>query len=112
MKYSRLSASGLVPRTNETRANPNGASRSGVAAATAGFRESVLAQDYRHGLRMVYFNGRTILATHVSGAIPQAAIVAAIVQAQNAPARGLGTGVRGLGVGSRGLPRRTTAGIQ
>ena len=87
-----------------TRANPN--------AKLGGFRESVLAQDYRHGLRMVYFNGRTILATRVSGAIPQAAIVAAIVQAQNAPARGLGTGVRGLGVGSRGLPRRTTAGIQ
>lgn len=76
-----------------TRANPNafvsGGSRSGVAALPApagGFRESVLAQDYRHGLRMVYFNGRSILATRVSGAIPQAAIVSAIIQAQNAGA--------------------------
>ena len=75
-----------------TRANPNlktASSRSGVAASPApagGFRESVLAQDYRHGLRMVYFNGRSILATRVSGAIPQAAIVSAIIQAQNAGA--------------------------
>ena len=75
-----------------TRANPNpkGASHSGAAAVPgtqvggAGFRESVLTQDYRHGLRMVYFNGHTILSTRVAGAISQVAIVSAIVQAQNA----------------------------
>jgi hypothetical protein len=98
-----------------TRANPNARSasgrvRSGAAAVGAaavgpapGFRESVLAQDYRHGLRMVYFNGRSILATRVSGAIPRMAIISAIIQAQNAGSRGLGRGSRGPEVGSRGL---------
>lgn len=86
-----------------TRANPNlrqvgartaGAavsapvSHSGSAAVSgAGFRESVLAQDYRHGLRMIYFNGRTILATRQTGAVPRAEIFAAIIQEQNAGAR-------------------------
>lgn len=76
-----------------TRANPNE-----VHSGAAGFRESVLAQDYRHGLRLVYFNGRTILATRVSGGIAQSAVIAAIIQAQNA--------------GVRGVPRRSTAGFQ
>lgn len=86
-----------------TRANPNprvgarsgaaaigSASHSGAVVASAGsgpvggFRESVLAQDYRHGLRMVYFNGRTILSTRQPGAIPRAEIFSAIVEAQNA----------------------------
>ena len=72
-----------------TRANPNSSAGSGghsgvAAAAGPGFKESVLSQDYRHGLRMVYFNGRTILATRVSGAIPASAIITAIVQTQNA----------------------------
>jgi hypothetical protein len=57
------------------------------AVSGADFRESVLAQDYRHGLRMVYFNGRTILATRVAGGITQAAIIAAIVQTQNGAGR-------------------------
>jgi len=72
-----------------TRANPNEArgagTHSGVAAAPGpGFRESVVAQDYRHGLRLVYFNGRTILATWAPGAIASTAIISAIVEAQNA----------------------------
>lgn len=72
-----------------TRANPNEArgagTHSGVAAAPGpGFKESVLSQDYRHGLRLVYFNGRTVLATRVPGAIPSAEIVGAIVEAENA----------------------------
>jgi hypothetical protein len=76
-----------------TRANPNASrpagTHSGAAAAPGpGFKESILAQDYRHGLRMVYFNGRTVLATRVSGAIPQTAIISAIIQAQNAGGRG------------------------
>ncbi|MDR3712104.1 MAG: hypothetical protein P4L51_04765 [Puia sp.] len=76
-----------------TRANPNqkkAMSRSGGSSATnsSGFKASVLSQDYRHGLRLVYFDGRAILATYQPGAIPQPAIIAAIVQAQNAPARG------------------------
>lgn len=81
-----------------TRANPNLASHTGAATShsgasavpaspAGGFRESVLTQDYRHGLRMVYFNGRTILATRVAGAIPQTAVIAAIVQTQNAHVR-------------------------
>lgn len=77
-----------------TRANPNvsrgAGSHTGTAAAPGpGFKASVLSQDYRHGLRQVYFNGRTILTTRESGAIPQPAILAAIVQAQNAQGRGL-----------------------
>lgn len=76
-----------------TRANPNALrAHAGSAASPApvgGFRESVLAQDYRHGLRMVYFNGRTVLATRVAGAIPQREIIAAIVQAQNGRTRSL-----------------------
>jgi hypothetical protein len=72
-----------------TRANPNEARgagmHSGVAAAAGpGFKESVLAQDYRHGLRLVYFNGRTILATRTPGAIASAVIIPAIVEAENA----------------------------
>jgi len=72
-----------------TRANPNEARgagmHSGVAAAAGpGFKESVLSQDYRHGLRLVYFNGRAVLGTRVSGGIPETTIVSAIVQAQNA----------------------------
>jgi hypothetical protein len=75
-----------------TRANPNPkatphSGAAAVAASAGGFRESVLTQDYRHGLRMVYFNGRTILATRVAGAISQAAIITAIVQTQNAHVR-------------------------
>jgi len=75
-----------------TRANPNEARgagmHSGVAAAAGpGFKESVLAQDYRHGLRLVYFNGRAILSTRTPGAIASGAIISAIVEAQNA--RGL-----------------------
>lgn len=70
-----------------TRANPNTGStgtHSGVAATSGpGFKESVLAQDYRHGLRMVYFNGRTILTTRSPGTVPQSTIVSAIVQAAN-----------------------------
>jgi hypothetical protein len=77
-----------------TRANPNEArgagTRSGVAAAPGpGFKESVLSQDYRHGLRLAYFNGRSILATRAPGAIPQATIISAIIQAQNAQVRGI-----------------------
>jgi len=75
-----------------TRANPNEARGAGMhngvaAAAGPGFKESVLAQDYRHGLRLVYFNGRTILSTRTPGAISSGAIISAIVEAQNA--RGL-----------------------
>lgn len=75
-----------------TRANPNEARGAGThsgaaAAAGPGFKESVLAQDYRHGLRLVYFNGRTILATRAPGAISSAAIISAIVEAQNARGR-------------------------
>lgn len=66
-----------------TRANPNALRGHAGAAASPSFKESVLAQDYRHGLRMLYFNGRTILATRTPGAIPQATVIAAIVQAQN-----------------------------
>lgn len=72
-----------------TRANPNEArgagTHSGIAASPgAGFKESVLAQDYRHGLRLVYFNGRTILATRIPGAISRGVVISAIIQAQNA----------------------------
>jgi hypothetical protein len=74
-----------------TRANPNlSRTRTGTAAVSAStgvFRESVLAQDYRHGLRMIYFNGRTILATRHTGAVPRAEVISAIVEAQNAGAR-------------------------
>jgi hypothetical protein len=74
---------------HKTRANPNPKlsmvqSHTGPSAPLAGYRESVLSQDYRHGLRTVYFNGRPILATRQPGAIPQTAMVAAIVQSQNA----------------------------
>lgn len=58
-----------------------------AVSASTGFRESVLAQDYRHGLRMIYFNGRTILATRQTGAVPRAEVISAIVEAQNAGAR-------------------------
>jgi hypothetical protein len=70
---------------HSTRANPNvqPAGRGHTGAAVATLRESVLGQDYRHGLRMIYFNGKTVLATRIPGGIPQATLVAAIVQAQN-----------------------------
>lgn len=82
-----------------TRANPNEARgagmHSGVAAAAGpGFKESVLAQDYRHGLRLVYFNGRTVLATRAPGTISSAAIISAIVEAQNAWGRSWRTSSR------------------
>jgi hypothetical protein len=100
-----------------TRANPNEArgagTHSGVAAAPGpGFRESVVAQDYRHGLRLVYFNGRTILATRTPGAISSGAIISAIVEAENA--RGVSragssglsrSGVLGSGVSGVDSPR-------
>jgi hypothetical protein len=68
-----------------TRANPNprtaASMHAGVAAAPGpGFKESVLGQDYRHGLRMVYYNGRIVLSTTTPGAIPRAAITSAIGQ--------------------------------
>jgi hypothetical protein len=73
---------------HSTRANPNTAKGTeihpGIAAAAGpGFKESVLAQDYRHGLRLAYFNGRPILTTRTPGAIPQAALISAIIQEQN-----------------------------
>ena len=81
-----------------TRANPNEArgagTHSGVAAAAGpGFKESVLSQDYRHGLRLVYFNGRTILGTRTPGGIPETTIISAVVQAQNAQGHPAKSGV-------------------
>lgn len=66
-----------------------GSAHSGAAAvgAVSSFKESILAQDYRHGLRMVYFNGRTILSSRQPGAIPRASIFSAIIQEQNAGGR-------------------------
>lgn len=61
-----------------TRANPN-------PTSPANFKSSVITQDYRHGLRMVYFNGKLILSTRQVGAIPQSAIYDAIIQDQSAP---------------------------
>jgi hypothetical protein len=75
---------------HSTRANPNLAvtsgSHGGAAANPVGFKQSVLAQDYRHGLRMLYFNGKVILSTRQSGGIPQSTIFDAIIRAQAAPA--------------------------
>ena len=80
---------------HSTRANPNaGAARAannpargGAAASGPSFKQSVLAQDYRHGLRMVYFDGVVILSTRQSGGIPQSTIFDAIIRAESAPAK-------------------------
>ena len=69
-----------------TRANPippSGPSGN-LATRPYNFKDSVLAQDYRHGLRIVYFNGHKIYATKVIGQIPPPLILSSIVEWNNA----------------------------
>jgi len=71
-----------------TRANPNytPATISLSPARPASFRDSVISQDYRHGLRILYFNGHKIRSTKLAGQIPPQLIVSSIVEWNNASA--------------------------
>jgi hypothetical protein len=83
---------------HSTRANPNlarnNAARGGTAAGDISYKQSVLAQDYRHGLRMIYFGGKVIFSTRQSGGIPQSTIFDAIIRARTAREKA-GAGVSG-----------------